>query len=584
MIFINKHEFYIPANLYDALLHLRSDKAFSDPSFLLWIDLICINQGDNDEKSIQVARMRETYQDACRVIVWLGNCPEQRKSTGRAATFLSDHIQDLNGPMPTYFGDEENAAIMCTIGQHVLRRSWWWRMWVIQEVALARAVIVICDGHHFRWDHLLYTFNWSKSLNMDCLNASQEEMIEGNGYFPNIDFKSMYQWKLANRIGISILELLENASSCQATDPKDMIYSLLGLAADVESESSNAVRQATASNLKLEINYNESLSVQQLYIDFAKLYIRTHEDNPLDVITFSRYSPQRMQGLPSWVPDWVSLRTAACDSLIRPTKPSPQRAALVNPYYYCASRNTSPEFKFPMNNVLSVSGIRFDVIKAVGVSYGDDPLSPDWPYNKLDDAIQDWRTLALGQDDLRQSHRYVHTEQTLIDVFARTIAADTNLVGARIVPNPGAHHILYPFIEDYHVSRPSSRMLAGDFKDKKQLERAAKQAEDDIQAAKRAVQLRSHRRRFFSTSRGFFGLGPRDAMSEDTVFILHGCSVPVVLRRSGDGWSFVGEVFVAGIMDGQAVDAMAYKGGLEGEKHEHMLALKGVKEENIEIK
>ncbi|KAK4123959.1 hypothetical protein N657DRAFT_545023, partial [Parathielavia appendiculata] len=66
--------FYITQSLHDALHYLRSDASFRSPSslFLLWIDLICINQLDRDEKSIQVVRMRETYKDACKVIVWLG--------------------------------------------------------------------------------------------------------------------------------------------------------------------------------------------------------------------------------------------------------------------------------------------------------------------------------------------------------------------------------------------------------------------------------------------------------------------------------------------------------------------------------
>jgi hypothetical protein len=57
--------------------------------------------------------------------------------------------------------------------------------------------------------------------------------MERNGYFQSTNFKPMYQWKRANMIGISILELLEDSSSCHATNPKDIIYSLLGLAADV---------------------------------------------------------------------------------------------------------------------------------------------------------------------------------------------------------------------------------------------------------------------------------------------------------------------------------------------------------------
>ncbi|KAK4123960.1 hypothetical protein N657DRAFT_546581, partial [Parathielavia appendiculata] len=67
------------------------------------------------------------------------------------------------------------------------------------------------------------------------------------------------------------------------------------------------------------------------------------------------------------------------------------------------------------------------------------------------------------------------------------------------------------------------------------------------------VELRILRRRFFITSKGFFGLGPRNAKPGDAVFILYGCSVPVILRRSREFWTFIGEAFVAGIMDGEVI-------------------------------
>ncbi|KAK4106794.1 HET-domain-containing protein, partial [Parathielavia hyrcaniae] len=136
--------FYITENLHGALHHLRADASFSSASsFLLWIDLICINQLDDDEKSVQVVRMRETYKDACKVIVWLGDDPERRKATGEVASFLSEHIPPIpDGAMyaaqePTYLLEPQNAAVLRTLCRDILRRPWWWRMWVIQEVALA---------------------------------------------------------------------------------------------------------------------------------------------------------------------------------------------------------------------------------------------------------------------------------------------------------------------------------------------------------------------------------------------------------------------------------------------------------------
>jgi hypothetical protein len=37
----------------------------------LWIDAICINQADLDERKQQVQLMRDVYSGASRVVVWL---------------------------------------------------------------------------------------------------------------------------------------------------------------------------------------------------------------------------------------------------------------------------------------------------------------------------------------------------------------------------------------------------------------------------------------------------------------------------------------------------------------------------------
>ena len=68
----------------------------------------------------------------------------------------------------------------------------------------------------------------------------------------------------------------------------------------------------------------------------------------------------------------------------------------------------------------------------------------------------------------------------------------------------------------------------------------------------------------------------------DTVFVLYGCSVLVVLRRNGDRWSFIGETFVAGIMDEEVVQIAQQDGSGDGEEDERSSLLKG-NEETVEI-
>jgi hypothetical protein len=69
----------------------------------------------------------------------------------------------------------------------------------------------------------------------------------------------------------------------------------------------------------------------------------------------------------------------------------------------------------------------------------------------------------------------------------------------------------------------------------------------------KAMSIRCARKRIFARKGGYIGLGPADAQIGDVVVILVGCNVPVILRPSSNQWRFVGESYVAGIMDGELI-------------------------------
>ena len=77
------NHFHITYNLYSALRELRS----SNHDRTLWVDAMCINQGDNAEKNTQVRLMRNIYAKAAKVVVRLG---EGRKRTSAALELVRD--------------------------------------------------------------------------------------------------------------------------------------------------------------------------------------------------------------------------------------------------------------------------------------------------------------------------------------------------------------------------------------------------------------------------------------------------------------------------------------------------------------
>lgn len=70
-IIVNECESQATNNLKCALRHLRSKQ-----SRILWVDAVCINQKNVDERNHQVKRVGKIYAKASKVIVWLGEADE----------------------------------------------------------------------------------------------------------------------------------------------------------------------------------------------------------------------------------------------------------------------------------------------------------------------------------------------------------------------------------------------------------------------------------------------------------------------------------------------------------------------------
>ncbi|KAE8447488.1 hypothetical protein EG329_010761 [Mollisiaceae sp. DMI_Dod_QoI] len=91
-ILVDGHQFPVTTNLYSALWHLRSpteQKTF-------WIDAICIDQTNIEEKNHQVELMQEIYERAANVVAWLGRSYDRSSNAMRVIRDITreqDHRQ-----------------------------------------------------------------------------------------------------------------------------------------------------------------------------------------------------------------------------------------------------------------------------------------------------------------------------------------------------------------------------------------------------------------------------------------------------------------------------------------------------------
>ncbi|RYP44603.1 hypothetical protein DL768_008952 [Monosporascus sp. mg162] len=269
----------------------------------LFIDQICINQADEDEKASQVKLMGDIYTKCERVVVWLG--PRTRHSD-EYFTFTSKVCSEgvlgrAMGPNVGHFREVFDAVVDSTVdvggvvredrddilrlvrlyGHHypirgaadVLGRSWFNRLWIIQEVCLAPQVVFTCGSNSlcfdcFRAGMLFYTI-WNKPF---IRIFQQRKAIHQESSFMSLyDLVIKYS---VNEEGIKIGAKLS----------EDRIFGLLGLA------RADEIKDGT------DVDYN---NLRNAYTRFAALAARHN----LDVLLFSQKSA--LDGdLPSWVPDW----------------------------------------------------------------------------------------------------------------------------------------------------------------------------------------------------------------------------------------------------------------------------------------
>lgn len=117
---VNGEPFTITSNLDIALRHLRQ----STEERILWIDAVCINQTDDDEKSLQVQLMQNIYSTATKVTVWMG--PADNNST----IFL-DCVDENKTP------ETSDVETVFEATSAFFSRGWFTRTWVVQEFELA---------------------------------------------------------------------------------------------------------------------------------------------------------------------------------------------------------------------------------------------------------------------------------------------------------------------------------------------------------------------------------------------------------------------------------------------------------------
>ena len=152
----------ITDNLKDLLLALRDEEFHIN----LWIDAICINQGEIVEKATQIKLMDQIFDTASATIAYLGEPNEHTEMALGYANLLASakdwpsenvykKLVDLIEAQLQPAGGSRDISYPWLAFTDLFSRAWFKRIWIIQEIILSRLIFIRCAAYWMKWETLV---------------------------------------------------------------------------------------------------------------------------------------------------------------------------------------------------------------------------------------------------------------------------------------------------------------------------------------------------------------------------------------------------------------------------------------------
>ncbi|KAL8697281.1 MAG: hypothetical protein Q9201_007200 [Fulgogasparrea decipioides] len=558
----------IHRNLYDLLRRLQSVQY----DRFIWVDAICINQSDDKEKSMQIPLMRDIYQEAKQVMIWLGEASPVEEG---ALTILPNLVKKLEGCAaeghilnPGQSGTFESKDLPTPMHPlwralgAIMTRQWFRRLWTLQEAVLPETTsVILCGGKKITWITLeafvssMYACrlaNWTTTgdvaISTDYLNGYESVRMT------KICRDSMQSGKW----GVHLDILLNVTRRRSVTNPADMVFGILALMPHGDQQ---------------QITVDTSLPVEHVYRELARYYILNEPD---ECILNHTSSQTRKSGLPSWCPDFASQEsTVPLNSWFY----GGQRLGLdQHSTSFRAGFKKSGTWEKPMKEnwgwIMAKNGLHrrrpqqgiYDTSHVDFIAF-----EPNTTHIRARGALADrvaevikpnqgtgigagaWNTAANAAATLAWEERCLglalktlKLPHKIPEIYWRTLIAN-------LTWNPDGSRISW----DEHDRADHSNAY------KEFMETVANHAGGMVASSQMSIDARAfasefvrvtRNRCFFSTVDGRIGLGPADAQPGDNVYIICFCPTPYILRHLESTCVLIGDAYVHDFMYGQALD------------------------------
>ncbi|KAH7064107.1 heterokaryon incompatibility protein-domain-containing protein [Paraphoma chrysanthemicola] len=516
--------FFVRENLYDAMIRLRQPNQHT----WLWIDAICIDQGDEIDKSEQIPNMPDIYSAAWNVIVWLGEWDGNEEKTQLAVALLPRmlNLTTLDAILDKASTDEVTIRSWVAFGCF-LQSPWFSRRWVIQEIACAMRLCVRVQGHILSWldftdaiDIYLHNLNRIQHLiEHSSLPLHERRLPSAHActrvaallHLSRNCFRKGPDSKLKTRL-MSLEDLVIAAAPFNVSEIRDTVYALLYLASD---RSSIAPSGCDRSDDSKSLSSDYSRHAVDIYSDFITHCIRGSQS--LDIIYRPWATwPHKTRGrsyLKRTLPSWIGVASFGDDEAWSRIARNQVLLGTSDRPLYNTSRGAPMQLTFITDTtprILHARGIILGTVRASTKLIKDGFI---WSYalrllgwtGNLDNGVDDsiWKTLVANRTSAGSRAPAWYRRACALALTKLNPDGDMDI--AAISARKGQASTMMDYLQRVRTVVEDRKVFQYT---------AGLSAAGELQV----------------------GLGPFDLEVGDLVCILYGCSVPVLLRQKAFGF------------------------------------------------
>jgi Heterokaryon incompatibility protein (HET) len=503
-IILDRCIFVIRGNLYHGLCqlrHLRKNRT-------LWIDAICLNQDDIPERNHQVQQMKRIYESATGTLVWLG-IPGRREREALKLLQLVEEAKrmtpgvDVTKMIADRLHPNSSSHLMSEAFSSFFSNTWFTRVWVQQEFAVSRNIQFVHGRISLASTTIRNAVDAVRSLFSNEFNLLNESIPPRELFV----LRDRHQSRAPGRTLPGMLA--SKFGQLKASDPRDHIFSLLGLVEDAEY------------NLAV-VDYKAS--VKDVFVEAMSQCLYYCPTGFFELLSLVSYLPQGeyRKSLPSWAPDFSAS--------------SGFRRSFSDKSIFSASKGSQAKF-LVHESTLSIRG---RVIGALETYL----TNPSLYHFKDRQESQNW--LGECQELAKQAGTF-YDAVDFENLWWKVLVCDLYYVRSTRLfkaahEGYGDYHLHPELLLQEYISQERCTLRNADFLEMQK-------------AYELTRSVTSYPMNFCATDKGMLGWVPRTAKVGDKLCIFAGALAPFIIRDRHDGtWELIGDAYIHGIMYGETME------------------------------